>query len=909
MVLGDYAWGQSLSDQLKRESIEDLVADVRTKGDAVQGAILFARKDLGCANCHARGSKEMVGPDLSRVASENFDRHAIESLLYPSKEIRKGYETTLIETTDGETLSLRVIERTDQTLLGREITQPYRLRKLDSDLIVEAQASPVSSMPASLCDQLQSRQEFLDLVRYLIEMREAEVDSPTPNVGGQAGVKELDSGLAGWVLWDQFSCRSCHETPSVDSNFDLAVTPYQAPRLNEVGSRVDPDYLMRLIMDPSATKPGTSMPQVLHKLPEEERRVAAEAITHFLISLEQDAFVRVQEDGQRAQRGESLFHEVGCVACHAPRDRDGREMPLADSVPLGRLEQKYSVDSLTEFLEDPLQVRPAGRMPNMQLDHFEAQDLAHFLAGKQGQAATSDFVLDVNKAAMGQKMFGELGCANCHETVGVPAQKKSVAGSVEAGCLSAEPGSWPRYSIDQEQRELLAEFVTGLPQAPDSQGKVELAMATLRCYTCHQRDGLGGVSLERDAWFQTSDFNLGPQGRLPPDLSGVGDKLKAKWLRQVLVSGRSIRPYMKTRMPQHGVDNVESLLVHLVEADDQPEMEHAEPKDRREFRKVGQQLVGNQGLNCIACHTYQLNPSETMSAVDLTEMHERLQRDWFDAYLREPQRLSPNTVMPSFWPGGKAIRPEILEGDAQQQIDAIWTYLEDGRQAGTPRGLRREPIELLATDEAVMLRRSYPGVGKRGIGIGYPTGVNAVFDAGQLRWATIWKGKFADPSGVWRSQGHGQVRPLGRQILNLPSGPELYDLTNPWDPESGRPQGYQFRGYRLDEQRRPTFRYSFQGVEVTDELREMAIEGGEVGLKRVVTFQRKSGGKSLVFRVLRAAEVKTIAADTVESGNGLKVKLLTEEEWRLGEYGDEKELQVHLDAAKPESKIELIYTW
>ena len=39
-----------------------------------------------------------------------------------------------------------------------------------------------------------------------------------------------------------------------------------------------------------------------------------------------------------------------------------------------------------------------------------------------------------------------------------------------------------------------------------------------------------------------------------------------------------------------------------------------------------------------------------------------------------------------------------------------------------------------------MLRRSYPEVGKRGIGVGYPQGVNLVFDAEQMRLAMIWKG-------------------------------------------------------------------------------------------------------------------------------------------------------------------------
>ena len=47
----------------------------------------------------------------------------------------------------------------------------------------------------------------------------------------------------------------------------------------------------------------------------------------------------------------------------------------------------------------------------------------------------------------------------------------------------------------------------------------------------------------------------------------------------------------------------------------------------------------------------------------------------------------------------------ILGGDANQQIESLWQYLIDGRQARTPKGLVQERIELVATDEAVMLRR------------------------------------------------------------------------------------------------------------------------------------------------------------------------------------------------------------
>ena len=562
---------QELAEKLQQEPVEKLVSEARAQGDAVQGAILFSQKELGCANCHARGSGEAVGPDLSRRSDEAADRDLIEALLYPSRKILKGYETSLVQTDDGETVSLRVLQKGDEILLGREITSPYRLRQLRVETIEDIRLSSVSSMPDNLVNQLKSRQEFLDLVRYLIEMKEERRRVPDPNGSGYAEDRNLQPHIAGLVLLDQLNCRACHERPGDHDGDVLGVSPRQAPRLNNIGSRVDPDYLIRFIMDPGSTEPGTSMPHMLNRISPESRRSVAEEITHFLVSLDsQPLFTRETREMEHAKRGEALFHEVGCVACHAPRSSDGKEMAVSASVSLGGLEEKYSIQSLTRFLEDPLQVRPDGRMPNMKLDHFEAEDLAHYLAGSPDPITSTDFVVDRSKAAKGRSHFQELGCSNCHTTVGVPPLDAVSISSRSSGCLSQESGRWPHYDLTRDEKSLLEETLSKATPEFDSRSKVELAMATLNCYACHQREGLGGVSLELDSFFQTEDFNLGPQGRLPPDLTGVGDKLNAKWMRQVLVSGRSIRPYMKTRMPQYGASNLESLLSNLVECDDRP---------------------------------------------------------------------------------------------------------------------------------------------------------------------------------------------------------------------------------------------------------------------------------------------------------------------------------------------------
>ncbi|NBV78937.1 MAG: hypothetical protein EBR62_03625, partial [Verrucomicrobia bacterium] len=91
---------------------------------------------------------------------------------------------------------------------------------------------------------------------------------------------QLDSTLKGRLLVEEFNCIACHAAPT---GADLKAK--QAPHLAEVGQRINPTYLEQFIRAPHATKPGTSMPDLLAALPEAERDLTAKQLTHFLLSL------------------------------------------------------------------------------------------------------------------------------------------------------------------------------------------------------------------------------------------------------------------------------------------------------------------------------------------------------------------------------------------------------------------------------------------------------------------------------------------------------------------------------------------------------------------------------------------------------------------------------------------------
>ena len=85
---------ESLSAQLLAESPESLAAAARDQGDPSRGAIVFHRSASTCTQCHDPGGQsQSLGPDLARPAPGTTDLHLVESILSPSKTIRKGFET------------------------------------------------------------------------------------------------------------------------------------------------------------------------------------------------------------------------------------------------------------------------------------------------------------------------------------------------------------------------------------------------------------------------------------------------------------------------------------------------------------------------------------------------------------------------------------------------------------------------------------------------------------------------------------------------------------------------------------------------------------------------------------------------------------------------------------------------
>jgi cytochrome c2 len=133
----------------------------------------------------------------------------------------------------------------------------------------------------------------------------------SPVIGGLARLRQLSPEFSGAVLISELGCAACHPT----TRAELAAKP--GPDLSAVGARAHGAHLRAFIANPGATKPGTTMPDVLGHLPAAEREATAEAIAHYLATLGGPAPTFTPPAPAAVERGRKLYHAVGCVACHS----------------------------------------------------------------------------------------------------------------------------------------------------------------------------------------------------------------------------------------------------------------------------------------------------------------------------------------------------------------------------------------------------------------------------------------------------------------------------------------------------------------------------------------------------------------------------------------------------------------
>lgn len=181
--------------------------------------------------------------------------------------------------------------------------------------------------------------------------------------------------------------------------------------------------------------------------------------------------------------------------------------------------------------------------------------------------------------------------------------------------------------------------------------------------------------------------------------------------------------------------------------------------------------------------------------------------------------------------GANPIRIEYFQGKGNQGISLgwkltgskQWQWVSEITAKQTPGA---PAIPLSPKDGLTVIYRNFiEGSTPRGIGFGFPGGINMAYSADNLAPELVWEGGFIDAGRHWTNRGQGFQAPMADEVIKLTSGRFL-------------PAEALFKGYTLDPAGNPTFKVAIGDASLTD-----AWAPGETGtLVRTLTL---SGGSPL----------------------------------------------------------------
>ena len=160
----------------------------------------------------------------------------------------------------------------------------------------------------------------------------------------------------------KYQCVTCHTITARGGTV--------GPILNLVGLRRSEQWLRDWLEDPNSVKPGTKMPKFAFT--SEQFELAVTSLTNMKRPL------RTQEildgSGSSAEKGEALFRDYDCSACHRIGDEGRFVGPDLTWVGVRKPEAWERI-----WLRDPAAFKPGTFMPNFRIPPEGVTHLAAFL--------------------------------------------------------------------------------------------------------------------------------------------------------------------------------------------------------------------------------------------------------------------------------------------------------------------------------------------------------------------------------------------------------------------------------------------------------------------------------------------------------------------------------------------------
>lgn len=461
------------------------------------------------------------------------------------------------------------------------------------------------------------------------------------------------SAAQGKELIETVGCVGCHMVEGIDDKWNK-VGARKGTYLTNLGSKVDPDWLVSWLKQPNHYQEDTIMPSF--RLTDRE----ANDIAAYLLSFKNEEFSALKfPELEPAVRDEILVQDYFSAfeTVEAAKKKLEKLSDEERTMELGRRSINkygcYSCHNINGFEGDLPQIGPEltkeGSKPVEQFGFGQQKQVPHSRHGWLTQHLKNPRIWDV----------------------GVPKPFKDL-------------NRMPNFYLSDKEVDLMVGVLLG--QVAD---KVPLAGQKIldanekfaeegkkiankyNCYGCHKIDGMGGKLSEA---FEDQNFG-------PPYLTRQGHRVQTEWFFNFLKNVHPIRPYVKVRMPTFPLTHDElNKLVTFFQADahqntfEEQVKVQWEPGEREAAQKMWNELA------CTTCHTAGFN-KDAPQAPDLHYAKGRLRATWIEAWISNPQSFLPYTSMPAFWDDGSGnLIPAVdgvLDNDPKRQIKAMRKWVQE----------------------------------------------------------------------------------------------------------------------------------------------------------------------------------------------------------------------------------------
>ncbi len=523
---------------------------------------------------------------------------------------------------------------------------------------------------------------------------------------------EAQSSQLGKELFARHQCVRCHRVSDavLASRAAMPELHAEAPDLIGVGSRLRGEWIADWVLNPSKMRSDARMPRLFPLEPTDEHRQQASDLAAYLVATLAKS---VGASSQRPRSGERgyeaatktstppvrlmspivLWEDLGCIGCHrlSPSTEDAPIFPERTLLSFAR--DKFLPGELTRYLQQPQSHSPWTRMPDFHLTDDEAATLTRALTELPDAAAGTKTARPAGDATRGEKLFASLGCRQCHRvSLDTPLPKPHLPSAfgkrMARGCLAesgqARAASVPDFQFAPAEQSALLALLSGDERTLASDSPTEVSrrfFADLQCAVCHPRDG------QRSSYPEilSEEGERGGVIENAPNLTWAGEKLHAAWTESLLngqITERP-RPWMKLRMPSFPARA--RLLANGLAREHGLSNEPApRPNIEPDLAEIGEALATRAGLlDCRQCHAIgPLPPTGDKSTllapgINFAMTRERVRHDFYRRFTLDPPRYEVTTRMPKLVVDGRTTKVKnVFDGDARQQFDAVWHYLQ-----------------------------------------------------------------------------------------------------------------------------------------------------------------------------------------------------------------------------------------